>query len=92
VVISEANATISKNAGPPASGRKQIPDSIREIAVSIAIAIRTITVFALAIGFGLLLAMKFGHGNPWIAAGAAVGFLLFVVLPIRLWWTVARTQ
>jgi hypothetical protein len=90
---SETSADNSlSNAEPASSGDKRIPDQIREIAVSVAIAIRTTAVFALAIGFGLFVAIKLAQGNPWIGAGAAIGFLLFIVLPVRLWWTVGRSQ
>jgi hypothetical protein len=33
-----------------------------------------------------LVAIKIGEGSPWIAAAAAIGLLLLVVLPVRLWW------
>lgn len=63
-----------------------LPTWLREILVSAAVAGRTITVFAAAVAFGILVANKIGEGNPWIAAAAAVGVLLIVVLPMRLWW------
>lgn len=89
---SETNTTILNGAEAASSRRKRMLDWIREIAVSVAIATRTTAVFALAIGFGLFVAIKLAQGNPWIAAGAAIGFLLFIVLPVRLWWTVGRSQ
>jgi hypothetical protein len=69
-----------------------LPKWLREILVSVAVATRTITVFALAIAFGVCVAIKLGEGNPWVGAGTATGFLLFVVLPLRLWWMVGRSQ
>jgi hypothetical protein len=58
--------------------------------VSVGVAARTITVFAAAVALGILVAIKIGEGTPWIAAAAAVGVLLFVVLPVRLWWLGSR--
>jgi hypothetical protein len=40
---------------------------------------------AVAVVFGVLIAIKIGDGNSWLAAALAAGFLLFVVLPLRLW-------
>jgi hypothetical protein len=64
-----------------------LPTWLREILVSVGVAARTITVFAAAVALGILVAIKIGEGNAWIAAAAAVSVLLFVVLPVRLWWT-----
>jgi hypothetical protein len=63
-----------------------LPTWLGEILVSVTVAARTIVVFAAAVTFGILVATKIGEGNPWIAAAAALGLLLFVVLPVRLWW------
>lgn len=49
-------------------------------------AARPIAIFATAVAFGIFVAIKFGEGNPWIAAATAIGVLLFVVLPVRLWF------
>jgi hypothetical protein len=67
-----------------------MPTWLREILVSVGVAARTITVFAVAVAFGVFVAIKIGEGNPWIAAVAAVCVLLFVVLPMRLWWLGSR--
>jgi len=67
-----------------------LPTWLGEILISLGVAARTITVFAAAVAFGILVAIKFGEGNPWIGAAAAVGVLLFVVLPVRLWWLGSR--
>ena len=69
-----------------------MPKWVREILVSVGVAARTIAVFAAAVAFGILVAIKFGGGNPWVAAGAAGGILLFVVLPVRLWWLRRRSH
>jgi len=69
-----------------------LPTWLREILVSVGVAARTISVFAAAVAFGILVAIKIGEGNPWIAAAAAVGVLLFVVLPMRLWWLMSRSR
>jgi len=69
-----------------------MPKWLREILVSVGVAARTITVFAVAVAFGVFVAIKIGEGNPWVAAAAAAGFLLFVVLPVRLWWLMRRSR
>jgi len=65
---------------------------LREILASVGVAARTITVFGAAVVLGILVAIKIGGGNPWIAAAAAVSVLLFVVLPVRLWWLGSRVD
>jgi membrane protein DedA with SNARE-associated domain len=68
-----------------------MPTWLREILASAAAAARTIIVFAVAIAFGVFVAIKIGDGNLWVAAAVAVGALLFVVLPARLWWLKKRS-
>jgi hypothetical protein len=64
-----------------------LPTWLQEILASVWVAAATIAIFAAAVAFGILVAVKkMGEGNTWIAAAAAVGVLLFVVLPVRLWW------
>jgi hypothetical protein len=58
-----------------------------EILASLGVAARIITVFGAAIVLGVLIATKIGNWNPWIAAAATCAVLLFVVLPVRLWWS-----
>jgi len=72
----------------PLLGSTGLPTWLVEILVSAAVAARTIAVFAAAVAFGILVAIKIGEGNPWVAAAAAIAVLLFVVLPLRLWWFV----
>ena len=55
-------------------------------------AARPIAVFATVVAFGIFVAIKIGEGNPWIAAAAAIGVLLFVVLPVRLWWLLSCSR
>lgn len=69
-----------------------LPTWLREILVSVTVAARTIAVFGAAVTFGILVATKIGEGNPWIAAAAALGLLLFVVLPVRLWWSISSSR
>jgi hypothetical protein len=76
----------------PLLGNLTRPTWLREILVSVGVAARTITVFGAAVVLGILVAIKIGEGNPWIAAAAAVGVLLFVVLPVRLWWLTSRVD
>ena len=64
-----------------------LPIWVWEILASLGVAARIITVFGAAIVLGVLIATKIGNWNPWIAAAAACAVLLFVVLPVRLWWS-----
>jgi hypothetical protein len=64
-----------------------LPIWLWEILSSLAVAARILTVFGVAIILGVLIATKIGNWNPWIAAAAACAVLLFVVLPVRLWWS-----
>jgi hypothetical protein len=73
-------------------GSHALPNWLGEILISAGVAARTLAVFAAAIAFGILVALKIGEGSPWIAAAAAAGLLLFVVLPVRLWWLVSRSR
>jgi hypothetical protein len=73
----------------PLLGSPTLPTWLEEILVSAGVAARTIAVFAASVAFGILVAIKIGEGNPWIAAAAAAGLLLFVVLPVRLWWSIS---
>jgi hypothetical protein len=76
----------------PLLGRPTVPTWLGEVLVSLAVAARTIAVFAVAVAFGIFVAVKIGQGNPWIAAAAAAGLLLFVVLPVRLWWSIGSSR
>jgi hypothetical protein len=69
-----------------------LPTWLQEIMVSLGVAAATIAIFAAAVAFGILVAVKMGAGNAWIAAAAALGVLLFVVLPVRLWWLTSRSR
>ena len=69
-----------------------LPTWLGEILISVTVAARTIAVFAAAVAFGILVAIKIGEGNPWIAAAAAAALLLFVVLPVRLWWSISSSR
>ena len=69
-----------------------LPTWLGEILISAGIAARTMAVFAAAVAFGIFAAIKIGEGNPWIAAAAAIGVLLFVVLPVRLWWLMSSSR
>jgi hypothetical protein len=73
----------------PLIGSFTLPTWLGEILVSAGVAARTIAVFAAAVAFGILVAIKIGEGSPSIAAAAAVGLLLFVILPVRLWWLIS---
>jgi len=73
-------------------GSHALPNWLGEILISVGVAARTLAVFAAAIAFGILVAIKIGEGSPWVAAAAAGGLLLFVVLPVRLWWLVSTSR
>ena len=64
-----------------------LPIWLWEILSSLAVAARILTVFGVAIVLGVLIATKICNWNPWIAAAAACAVLLFVALPVRLWWS-----
>jgi len=68
------------------------PTWFREILLSAAVAVRTIAVFAVAVAFGVVVAIKIDGGNLWVAAALAAGLLLFVVLPVRLWWVTSHSR
>jgi hypothetical protein len=64
----------------------------REVLVSVSVAARVVAIFAVAVVLGVLVSLKLGNGNLWIATAAAAGLLLFIVLPIRLWWLRRRVR
>ena len=76
----------------PLLGSPALPAWLGEILISATVAARTIAVFAAAVAFGILVAIKIGEGSLWIAAAAAGALLIFVVLPVRLWWSIARSR
>jgi hypothetical protein len=69
-----------------------MPNWLREILISASVALVTLTAFALAISFGVFVSISIGDASPWLGVVAAIGFLLFVVLPIRLWWVLNRAR
>ena len=76
----------------PILGVKLMPEWLREILVSLSVATVTTMVLVATIAFGVFVAIKIGDGRPMVAVVAAVGFLLFVVLPLRLWLTMRRSR
>jgi hypothetical protein len=73
----------------PWMGNLTLPTWLGELLVSAGVAARATAIFAAAVAFGIFVAVKIGEGSPWIAAAAAAGLLLFVVLPLRLWLLVS---
>jgi hypothetical protein len=63
----------------------RLPDWARELLTILGLVARVTVVFAVAVLLGVFVAIKLGDGNSWLAAAVAAGFLLFVVLPVRLW-------
>jgi hypothetical protein len=73
------------------SGLRAMPTWLREILVSVAVAAITLWTFAIAIAVGVLVSINIG-GRSWlVGATIAVGFLLFVVLPL-LWWVMRSVR
>lgn len=64
----------------------------RETLIGLGVALRVVTMLIVAMAFGILVAIKLGDGQPWLAATAVVGFFLLVVLPLRLWWVMRRSR
>jgi hypothetical protein len=69
-----------------------MPTWLWEILISLGLAIRVLTVFIVSVAFGIFMALKVGDGKPWVAAAFTAGVLVFVVLPLRLWWIMRRSR
>jgi hypothetical protein len=67
-----------------------MPRWLWEILVSLGVAARILGVFVFAIAFGIVVAIKIADGSLWVASAVAVGVLLVVVLPFRLWWVMRK--
>ena len=65
---------------------------LREILVSLSVALITLSLFAVAIAVGLFVAIEIDGGSWWVGATASIAFLLFVVLPLRLWWVMKNAR
>jgi hypothetical protein len=63
---------------------------LREILVNVGVAAITLAIFAVALVFGVVVA-QLADGNLWVCVAATLGFLILIVLPLRLLW-VARTS
>jgi hypothetical protein len=64
---------------------------LREILATISAVAITLFAFLVAIAFGVLVLVKITNGGWLVGMLASVGFLLFVVLPLRLWWVIKRS-
>jgi hypothetical protein len=69
-----------------------MPEWLREILISLSVAAVTATVTLVTIVFGFFVAIEIGDSRPLVGAIAAVAFLLFVVVPLRLWWIMWRDR
>jgi hypothetical protein len=67
-----------------------MPTWLLEILASLGAAAITLMIFAAALAFGIFVTIKIGGGNPWVGVAAAVAVLLFVALPLRLWFVTRR--
>jgi hypothetical protein len=65
---------------------------LREILVSLSVAVITLSTFAVAIAVGLLVSIEIDSSSWWVGATASIAFLLFVVLPLRLWWVMKNAR
>ena len=66
--------------------KKNLPIMIREILSTLIAAAITLLAFVVAIAFGVLVSVEVTDGSWLVGVLASVAFLLFVVLPVRLWW------
>ena len=64
---------------------------LREILVSLSVATVTTMVLVATLVFGFLVTIEIGDGRPIVAVVASVGFLLFVVLSVRLWLAMRKS-
>jgi hypothetical protein len=69
-----------------------MPKWLREILVSVGVAAITLVIFAVAIVFGVVVASQLADGSFWVGVAATLGFLILVVLPLRLLWVVRRSR
>lgn len=67
-----------------------MPKWLRDVFVDLGAVVATAAIFMAAFVFGLLVAVKLGSNQPWTGILAAVGFLVFVAVPLRLWWVLRR--
>jgi len=63
---------------------------LREILATISAGAITLFAFLFAIAFGVFISGEIANGSWLVGMLASVGFLLFVVLPLRLWWVMKR--
>jgi membrane protein DedA with SNARE-associated domain len=69
-----------------------MPIWLREILISLRAAAIAATVVFATIVVGVLVAVGVGNNRPLVGGIAAIAFLLFVVLPVRLWWIVRKDR
>ena len=65
---------------------------LREILLSVSAAAITLLTFAAAIAVGAVISIEIAGGSWWVGAAASGAFLLFVVLPLRLWWVMKNAR
>lgn len=70
----------------------RLPKGLRMSLARIGVVLFTIAIFAGAIAFGIFVAISYGDGHPGVAVATTLGVLLFVVLPLRLWWVLWRSR
>ena len=75
-----------------AYSRDQMPKWLREFLVSVGVIAITLTIFAVAIALGFFVSIKLAQGSFWMGVAVAISFLVFVVLPLRLWWVSRKAR
>jgi hypothetical protein len=68
-----------------------VPKWLKEILAILRVAAITVAILAIAVAMGIAVAIKIGNGNPWVAVVTAFASLLFIFLPLRLWWIMRRS-
>ena len=63
-----------------------MPIWLRESLARLGVAAITLFIWAFAMALGTIVAVEIGEGGFWIGVTVAVCFLVFIVLPLRLWW------
>ena len=69
-----------------------MPKWFKEILAILRIAVITLAILAIAVAIGIAVAIKIGNGQPWVAVLTAFASLLFIFLPMRLFWIMRRSR
>jgi hypothetical protein len=69
-----------------------MPKWLREFLVTVGVVAITLTIFAVAIALGFFVSIQLAQGSFWMGVAVAISFLVFVVLPLRLWWVSRKAR